>query len=69
MPADILYEMYIPTCILVFKKCRENPDDILLIDASLYFEKVASKMLKNAGYYCKLFQCQPSRYYSDQMEK
>jgi type I restriction enzyme M protein len=24
---------------LVFKKCRENPDDILFIDASQHFEK------------------------------
>ena len=61
--------MSIPTSIMAIKKCRENPDDILFIDASQYFEKVASKMFKNAGYYCKLFQCQPSRYYSDQMEK
>lgn len=28
-----------PTCILVFKKCRENPDNILFIDSSDYFEK------------------------------
>jgi type I restriction enzyme M protein len=52
--------MSIPTSIMAIKKCRENPDDILFIDASQYFEKVASKMFKNAGYYCKLFQCQPS---------
>ena len=31
----------IPTCILVLKKCRENPDNILFIDASgeEHFEK------------------------------
>jgi type I restriction enzyme M protein len=28
---------------LVFKKCRENPDDILFIDASKDFEKVKTQ--------------------------
>ena len=35
--------MSIPTCILIFKKCRENPDDILFIDASNHFEKVKTQ--------------------------
>ncbi|MEH3117244.1 MAG: type I restriction-modification system subunit M [Methylorubrum populi] len=34
LPANIFYGTAIPTCIMVFKKCRENPDDILFIDAS-----------------------------------
>lgn len=34
LPANIFYGTSIPTCILVFKKCRENPEDILFIDAS-----------------------------------
>ena len=34
LPANIFYGTSIPTCIMVFKKCRENPDDILFIDAS-----------------------------------
>jgi type I restriction enzyme M protein len=40
LPANIFYSTGIPTCILVFKKCRKNPDDILFIDASNDFEKV-----------------------------
>ena len=24
-------------CVLVFKKCREQPEDVLFIDASAYF--------------------------------
>jgi type I restriction enzyme M protein len=28
---------------LVFKKCREHPDDILFIDASQYYEKVKTQ--------------------------
>ena len=39
LPANIFYGTSIPTCILVFKKCREHPDDILFIDASAHFEK------------------------------
>ena len=39
LPANIFYGTSIPTCILVFKKCRENSEDILFIEASAYFEK------------------------------
>jgi type I restriction enzyme M protein len=39
LPANIFYGTSIPTCILVFKKCRENPEDILFIDASQEYEK------------------------------
>jgi len=40
LPANIFYGTSIPTCILVLKKQRENPEDILFIDASQGFEKV-----------------------------
>lgn len=43
LPANIFYGTSIPTCILVFKKCRENPDDILFIDASAHFDKVKTQ--------------------------
>jgi type I restriction enzyme M protein len=39
LPANIFFGTSIPTCILVFKKCRENPENILFIDASNDFEK------------------------------
>ena len=39
LPANIFYGTSIPTCILVFKKCRENDEDILFIDSSKHFEK------------------------------
>ncbi len=38
LPANIFYGTSIPTCILVFKKCRENEENILFIDASKDFE-------------------------------
>lgn len=43
MPANIFYGTSIPTCILVFKKCRENPEDVLFVDASQHFEKVKNQ--------------------------
>lgn len=43
LPANIFYGTNIPTCILVLKKQREHPDDILFIDASQHFEKVAQQ--------------------------
>jgi type I restriction enzyme M protein len=43
LPANIFYGTSIPTCILVFKKCRENPDDILFIDSSEYFEAIKAQ--------------------------
>lgn len=39
LPANIFYGTSIPTCILVFKKCREVEDKVLFIDASSEFEK------------------------------
>ena len=43
LPANIFYGTSIPTCVLVLKKCREQPEDILFIDASAYFEKAKNQ--------------------------
>ena len=43
LPANIFYGTSIPTCIMVYKKCREQPDDVLFIDASQHFEKVKTQ--------------------------
>ena len=43
LPANIFYGTSIPTCILVLKKNRENPNDVLFIDASQHFEKVKTQ--------------------------
>jgi type I restriction enzyme M protein len=49
LPANIFYGTSIPTCILVFKICRENPHNILFIDASQDFEKAGNQnMLTDA---------------------
>lgn len=39
LPANLFYGTSIPASILIFKKCREHPEDILFIDASKHFEK------------------------------
>lgn len=39
LPANIFYGAAIPTCIMVFKKCRET-DEVLFIDASKDFAKI-----------------------------
>jgi len=39
LPANIFYGTSIPTCVLVFKRCKEQFDSILFIDASQGFEK------------------------------
>lgn len=43
LPNNIFFGTGIPTCILVLKKQRKNPDDILFIDASQGFEKVGNQ--------------------------
>lgn len=45
LPPNLFYGTGIPTCILVVKKCRENPDDIIFIDASgsEHFEKTKNQ--------------------------
>ena len=43
LPANIFYGTSIPTCIMVFKKCKEHPEDVLFIDASQHFDKVKTQ--------------------------
>lgn len=43
LPANIFYGTSIPTCIMVYKKCKETPEDVLFIDASQHFEKVKTQ--------------------------
>ena len=43
LPNNIFYGTPTPTCILVFKKCRKNDDNVLFIDASNGYEKIGNK--------------------------
>ena len=48
LPTNLFYGTPIPTCILVFKKCRENPNDVLFIDSSKYFERGTQNTLRDS---------------------
>lgn len=39
LPSNLFYSTSIPVCILIFKKCRKEDDDILFVDASKDFGK------------------------------
>ena len=54
VPANVFYGTGIPTCILVFKKCREQDEDILFIDASKGFEKVGKQNVLRKGHIDKI---------------
>lgn len=43
LPSNIFYGTSIPTCIVVLKKKRQHPDNVLFIDASQGFEKVKTQ--------------------------
>ena len=43
LPANIFNGTSIPTCILVFKKCRKNSENVLFIDASKCYEKAKNQ--------------------------
>jgi len=43
LPANLFYGTSIPTAILVFKKCREQPNDVIFIDASKGYEKIGNQ--------------------------
>lgn len=49
LPANIFYGTSIPTCIMVFKRCREQPEDVLFIDASRDFEKIKTQNFLRDG--------------------
>lgn len=47
LPANIFYGTSIPTCIMVFKKCRTDGENVLFIDASQGFEKRGNQNFLN----------------------
>lgn len=69
LPANIFYGTGIPTCIMVFKKCRENPDDILFIDASREFEKVKTQNVLRAPHIDKIVDTYRTRKEIDKYSK
>ncbi len=48
-------------CVLVFKKCRKNPDTILFIDASAQFEKVKTQNIMRLEHIEKIVEAYKAR--------
>jgi type I restriction enzyme M protein len=46
LPANLFYGTPIPTCIMVFKKCKESPNDVLFINAADHFERGTQNTLR-----------------------
>ncbi len=47
LPANLFYGTPIPTSIMIFKKCRENPDDVLFIDSSQHYIRGTQNFLSS----------------------
>lgn len=61
LPDNMFYGTGISACVLVLKKCRKNPDDILFIDASQYYEKVKTINLMHEEHITKIIQAIKNR--------
>ncbi|RTY87941.1 type I restriction-modification system subunit M [Flavobacterium sp. GSN2] len=69
LPANIFYGTSIPTCIMVYKKCRENPEDILFIDASQHFDKVKTQNVLREEHIDKIIETYRNRTEEDKYSK
>ena len=61
LPANLFYGTTIPTTILVFKKCREDQDNILFIDASEQYEKIKKDNVLRPEHIKKIIQTYAAR--------
>ncbi len=69
LPANVFYGTGIPTCIMVFKKCKENPSDVLFIDASQHFEKVKTQNVLRDEHITKIVNAYRNRTEEDKYSK
>jgi type I restriction enzyme M protein len=69
LPANIFYGTSIPTCIMVFKKCKEHPEDVLFIDASQHFEKVKTQNVLRDDHIDKIVDTYRNRAEEDKYSK
>lgn len=69
LPANIFYGTSIPTCIMVFKKCKENPEDVLFIDASQHFDKVKTQNVLREEHINKIIDTYRGRLDEDKYSK
>jgi type I restriction enzyme M protein len=69
LPANIFYGTSIPTCIMVFKKCKEHPEEVLFIDASQHFEKVKTQNVLREEHIDKIVDTYRNRTEEDKYSK
>ncbi|MCX6234437.1 MAG: type I restriction-modification system subunit M [Bacteroidetes bacterium] len=69
LPANLFYGTSIPACIMVYKKCRENPEDVLFIDASQHFDKVKTQNILRDEHIDKIITTYRSRKEEDKYSK
>lgn len=65
LPANIFYGTSIPTCVLVFKICREHPKDILFIDASNEYDKEKTQNILSDDHIDRIINTYKERITSD----
>ncbi|MFC1616458.1 type I restriction-modification system subunit M, partial [Patescibacteria group bacterium] len=61
LPANLFYGTSIPACVLVFKKCRRDDEDILFIDASKNFSKGKNQNILTGENIQKIFETYAER--------
>lgn len=61
LPSNIFNGTSIPTCILVFKKCRKDNDNILFIDASECYEKGKNQNILGQAHIDKIVEAYEER--------
>lgn len=61
LPANLFYGTSIPACIMVYKKCREHPDNIIFIDASAGFDKAKNQNILRDDHIEKIISTYRSR--------
>lgn len=69
LPANIFYGTSIPTCVLVFKKCRKHPDNIFFIDASQHFDKIKTQNVIRPEHIQKIVDAYKARANEDKYSK
>ncbi len=61
LPANLFYGTSIPACILIFKKCRVQDDNILFVDASQDFEKAPNQNMLTDEHVLKIVETYQQR--------
>jgi type I restriction enzyme M protein len=61
LPANIFFGTSIPTCVLVFKKCRKHDQGVIFIDASKEFDKIKTSNFLSDVHIAKILETYKNR--------